>query len=74
MNPVSYNLIETKQKANGFIAQEFEKVYPNLVKNSEMGYKTINYIELIPVLVSKIQSLDAEIEALKNEIYILKNK
>ena len=39
-----------------------------------MGYKTINYIELIPVLVSKIQSLDAEIEALKNELYILKNK
>lgn len=76
IKPVSFTFNnDVKSKVHyGFIAQDFEKVYPNLVKNSEMGYKTINYIELIPVLVSKIQSLDAEIEALKNEIYILKNK
>ena len=76
IKPVSFTF-NNDVKSNvhyGFIAQDFEKVYPNLVKNSEMGYKTINYIELIPVLVSKIQSLDAEIEALKNELYILKNK
>ena len=76
IKPVSFTF-NNDIKSNvhyGFIAQDFEKVYPNLVKNSEMGYKTINYIELIPVLVSKIQSLDAEIEALKNEIYILKNR
>lgn len=76
IKPVSFTFNnDVKSKVHyGFIAQDFEKVYPNLVKNSEMGYKTINYIELIPVLVSKIQSLDAEIEALKNDIYILKNK
>ena len=60
---------DVKSKVHyGFIAQEFEKVYPNLVKNSEMGYKTVNYIELIPVLVSKIQDLNKEIQELKEKV------
>ena len=52
----------------GFIAQEIEKLYPELVKNSEMGYKTVNYIELIPILVSKMQEMDKEIKELKEKL------
>ena len=52
----------------GFVAQEIEKFYPELVKNSEMGYKTVNYIELIPILVSKIQDLNKEIQELKEKV------
>ena len=33
-----------------------------------MGYKTVNYIELIPILISKIQDMDKEIVALKGEL------
>jgi len=76
IKPISFKFKDdVKSKIHyGFVAQDFEKVYPNLVKNSEMGYKTVNYIELIPILVSKIQTLDAQIEVLKNEIYKLKNQ
>ena len=76
LKPVSFKFKDDiKSKIHyGFVAQDFEKIYPNLVKNSEMGYKTINYIELVPILVSKIQTLDAQIEVLKNEIYKLKNQ
>ena len=55
----------TSQLHYGFIAQDFEKIYPELVNNSVMGYKTINYIELVPLLVSKINSMQKEIDELK---------
>jgi len=74
LNPISFqfkNDIKSK-KHYGFIAQDIEKLYPELVKNSEMGYKTVNYIELIPILVSKIQLMDKEIKELNNIILELK--
>ena len=70
LNPVSFKFKDdVKSKEHyGFIAQDVEKLYPELVKNSEMGYKTVNYIELIPILISKIQDMDKEIVALKGEL------
>jgi hypothetical protein len=38
-----------------------------------MGYKTVNYIELIPVLVSKIQEMDKEIKELHQKIQAIQN-
>jgi len=70
LNAVSYKLKEdlTAKEHFGFIAQEIEKFYPELVKNSEMGYKIVNYIELIPILVSKIQDLNKEVQELKQKL------
>jgi hypothetical protein len=51
----------------GFLAQDVEKIYPELVKKCDSGYKTVNYIDLIPILVSKIQSMQNEIDELKSE-------
>lgn len=53
------------KKHYGFIAQDMEKIYPELVKDSVMGFKTINYLEMIPLLVSKINSMQKEIDELK---------
>jgi|LauGreDrversion4_2_1035121.scaffolds.fasta_scaffold137812_2 hypothetical protein len=75
LNPVSFKFkddINSKEHF-GFIAQDVEKLYPELVKKTEMGYKTVNYIELIPVLVSKIQDMDEEIKELKQQIKELYN-
>jgi hypothetical protein len=55
----------------GFIAQDVEQLYPTLVKDNVLGYKTVNYIELIPLLVSKMQDMQKEIDELKETI---KNK
>ena len=55
----------------GFIAQEFENIYPELVlekptNNIDITTKTqvkaINYLELIPLLVHKIQLLETKIK------------
>jgi hypothetical protein len=56
----------------GFIAQEFEQVFPQLVDEwkdnapeGEAPYKSVRQ-DLIPVLVKAIQELSAEVNALKN--------
>ena len=56
----------------GFIAQEFETVFPNLIDEwkdkapeGEAPYKSVRQ-DLIPVLVKAIQELAAEVNALKN--------
>ena len=69
LKPVEYTF---KKDVNnsihyGFLAQDVEVLYPELVKNSAEGYKTVNYIELIPFLVSKIQNMQNEINELKKE-------
>jgi len=51
------------KKHYGFIAQDVEKIYPELV-NMNNGYKTINYIELIPLLVAKINAMQKQIDAI----------
>ena len=60
---------ETKSVHYGFIAQEFEKEYPELVEikpdKSSSSIKSINYLEIIPLLVDKIQTMQKEIDILK---------
>lgn len=51
----------------GFIAQELEKVIPELVSDGPDGYKTVNYIGVIPVLTQAMQEQQKEIEQLKEE-------
>lgn len=74
LKPVEYTFkTDIKKKLHyGFIAQDIEKIYPELVKSSEYTYKRVNYLELIPVLVSKIQMMQKEIDGLKEEISELK--
>jgi len=39
----------------GVIAQDLRKLFPNLVRENEQGYLSVNYIELVPVLVEAIK-------------------
>jgi hypothetical protein len=63
----------------GFIAQEFEEIFPELVKNSflpasmdattgkkteKIQFKAVNYVGLIPVIVSAMQEQQSEIDSL----------
>lgn len=41
----------------GFLAQEVEKIIPDIVRTSDTGDKLINYTALIPMLVESIQEL-----------------
>lgn len=67
--------IKQRGKDNfGFIAQELQVVLPTLVVQSEDNYLGINYIGLIPILVSAIQEQNNKIEILQKEIETLKNR
>lgn len=62
----------TSQLHYGFIAQEVEDVYPNLVYNKpdqkNTNTKSLNYLEIIPLLVNKIQCMQREIDELKRKV------
>lgn len=57
----------------GFIAQEVEKVFPDLVGTDSNGFKTVNYSGVIPVLTEAIKTQQEEIESLKSENEQLKS-
>jgi hypothetical protein len=56
----------------GFIAQDIEKELPNLIQekhDKKFGIvKTVNYLEMIPLLVDKIQMMQKEIDELKEKL------
>jgi hypothetical protein len=61
---------QDKKNVAGFIAQEFEEVFPECVGVTKAGgdgieYKNINHETLIPTLVKAIQELKAEFDAYK---------
>jgi len=70
LNSVKYNLKgDMKKKTHyGFIAQEIEKLYPELVNSNDLGYKSVNYIEVIPLLICKMKNMQTEIDELKRQI------
>ena len=62
-------------KRIGFVAQEFEKIIPELVFTNELdGYKGINYAEISAVLVEAIKEQQKIIEELKAENDFLRNE
>lgn len=90
LNPVTYNFINDYKTTNlnlpstlqhGFIAQELEKVFPELVidmvhptfndKKEQIGTtttKAVNYIGLISVLTQSVKELSNEVTTLKDKL------
>ena len=71
LHPVTYSWKDDKnnKKHYGFIAQDVQKIYPHLTETKIMGeYLTINYNELIPVMVKQIQNLKKEVDSLKSVV------
>ena len=64
----SFKSEESQKKHYGFIAQDLEKIFPELVSNNMRGYKTVNYIELIPIMLSKMKQMQDEIDLLKKKM------
>jgi len=52
----------------GFIAQEIEKVYPQVVLADKDGYKSVDYSKLTPVLVEAIKEQQKIIEGLQKTV------
>ena len=56
----------------GFIAQEIEELYPELVATDNDGYKTVDYSRLTPVLVEAIKELHTLLETKNKELLQLR--
>lgn len=52
----------------GVIAQEIEKVLPEVVNTASDGTKAVAYTEIIPVLIEAIKEQQREIESLKRRV------
>ncbi len=58
----------------GFIAQEVEKVIPELVRTDPQGDKSVNYSKLTVVLLEALKEQQVMIEELQREVELLKQK
>lgn len=67
----------------GLIAQDLEKVLPDLVSDagsvtksdgSTVALKSINYVELVPLLIEAVKELDAKVDARDQQIKALEDK
>lgn len=54
-----------KPRKLGFIAQEVEKVIPELVKTDSEGMKSVDYVSVVPVLVEALKHQQKQINELK---------
>jgi len=56
------------------IAQDLEKIYPQLVKTDKDWYKSVNYSHLVVPLIEALKELKKENEDLKKRVEALENK
>ena len=70
---VRFDWLENNKSSLGLIAQEVEEVIPELVE-TDNGIKSVSYSNMIGVLIEAIKEQQNQIEELKTEISILKNK
>ena len=76
ITPIQYNLKKDSTKTNffGISAQELEEYFPELVVNNtnngtqQDSFKSIKYLELIPILITKIQNMQKKIDDLELKV------
>lgn len=72
LNGYQFNWIEesrSKDLQTGLIAQEVQKIFPELVQTDEKGFLSVNYIGLVPHLIEAIKELSNT-----NQEFRLKNE
>ena len=78
LQPVSWSWKDKTLDASrqlGLIAQDARKTIPEIVSgNEQTGTLSINYTELIPVLINSIKEQQQQIEELKKRVKVLENK
>lgn len=55
----------TSRRHFGVDAEELQKLYPDLVLEGQDGYLSVNYSELVPLLIRSIQALKQELDEVK---------
>jgi hypothetical protein len=71
---VSFDWKNIPESSAGVIAQDVEKVFPEIVKNNQDGYKSLNYNGLIGLLIEAIKEQQEQINILKTRTEKLENQ
>ena len=80
--PVDGELTIRETQQYGVIAQEVEAVFPEMVQEKAVFnnagddtlYKTVNYDQLVPVLIESLRELNEKVESLEAELEELKSE
>ena len=73
LNGYLFTWKKTGTKDMWVIAQEVEKVFPEIVSTNNKGYKSVEYGNLVAPLIEAIRELNNKIDAQAKEINTLKN-
>jgi hypothetical protein len=74
LRPVTFNFLLPSPKTPdtrlhmGFIAQEVQKIFPDIVSENKNGLLSISYNQLIPVLVQTVKEQNDKIKSLEERI------
>ena len=62
LNGYLFTWNKNDERDMGIIAQEVEKVFPEIVRTHENGYKSVEYGNLVAPLIESIKTLDKQIQ------------
>ena len=65
---------QSKKKRLGFLAQDLQKVFPELVDKDSAGYFYVDYVGLIPVIIEALKEQQSIIDAQSLKIKELEGK
>jgi hypothetical protein len=74
MRGVSYKFKETEKQEVGVIAQEVEKILPEVVIDATDGYKAVKYQNMVGLLIEAIKEQQKQIDELKQTVMELRNE
>jgi len=61
IKPVSYDWKKDDTKSNGVIAQQLKDLYPEMVKSDQNGMLSVDYNQLIGILIAEVQDLKKKV-------------
>lgn len=75
-------VVVNERQEYGVIAQELEEVFPGMISEKAFfkssgdntEYKSVNYVQLIPVLIEAIKELKTEVDVLKEKLEDTNNR
>ena len=77
LDPATYYYIDTENedapRSLGFVAQDVEPLFPDLVRTTDNGYKGLVYDGFAVISIKAIQELDQKITEMQMEIEALKD-
>jgi len=74
LQPVTFNWKDSGEPSIGFIAQDVEKLFPEVVSTSEEGLKSVEYGKLTALIAEAIKEQQAEIDSMREEINSLREE